>query len=49
LRIGIDTDILRSGIDLEGVQLAGILQCLDHRVEGGRHTVVDFDVAHRRR
>ena len=44
----VDADTLRTGIDLEVVELAGSLQGLDDRVVGRGDAVVDFDIAHRR-
>ena len=48
VRIGVDADVLRTGVDLEGVELAGGLEAGDGRVVGRGHAVVDLDVAHRR-
>ena len=49
VRVGVDADVLRAGVDLEVVELAGVLQRLDDGVEGRGDAVVDLDVAHRGR
>ena len=45
--VGINAGVLRTRINLECLELAGVLQSLDDCIEGGGDTVVYFDVAHR--